>query len=37
MKDFVNDIRPAVVAAGLRFPDPAALRMELPADIDWRT
>jgi 1,2-phenylacetyl-CoA epoxidase catalytic subunit len=37
MKDFVNDIRPAVVAAGLRFPDPASLRMELPPDIDWRT
>ena len=35
MKDFVNDIRPAVRAAGLRFPDPASLRMELP-DIDWR-
>jgi hypothetical protein len=37
MKDFVNDIRPAVVSAGMKFPDPAALRMELPADIDWRT
>ena len=37
MKDFVNDIRPAVVAAGLRFPDPPSLRMELPPDIDWRT
>jgi 1,2-phenylacetyl-CoA epoxidase catalytic subunit len=35
MRDFVDDIRPAVKAAGLRFPDPAALRMELPADIDW--
>jgi 1,2-phenylacetyl-CoA epoxidase catalytic subunit len=35
MKDFVRDIRPAVRAAGLRFPDPSALRMELPADIDW--
>jgi 1,2-phenylacetyl-CoA epoxidase catalytic subunit len=35
MKDFVSDIRPAVKAAGLRFPDPAALRMELPAGIDW--
>jgi len=33
----VSDIRPAVVAAGLKFPDPAALRMELPDDIDWRT
>jgi 1,2-phenylacetyl-CoA epoxidase catalytic subunit len=35
MKDFVDDIRPAVKASGLRFPDPAALRMELPGDIDW--
>ena len=35
MKDFVDDIRPAVTASGLRFPAPAALRMELPADIDW--
>jgi 1,2-phenylacetyl-CoA epoxidase catalytic subunit len=35
MKDFVQDIRPAVKASGLRFPDPSALRMELPQDIDW--
>jgi 1,2-phenylacetyl-CoA epoxidase catalytic subunit len=35
MKDFVADIRPAVKAAGLRFPPPAALQMELPPDIDW--
>ncbi len=35
MKDFVDDIRPAVKAAGLRFPDPAALGMELPEAIDW--
>jgi 1,2-phenylacetyl-CoA epoxidase catalytic subunit len=35
MKDFVDDIRPAVHAAGLRFPDPASLQMELPSDIDW--
>ena len=35
MKDFIEDIRPAVRHAGLRFPDPASLRMELPADIDW--
>ena len=26
---------PAVRAAGLRFPDPASLKMELPPDIDW--
>jgi 1,2-phenylacetyl-CoA epoxidase catalytic subunit len=37
MKDFVDDIRPAVAEAGLAFPDPASLRMELPADVDWRT
>ncbi len=35
MKDFVDDIRAAVHAASLRFPDPASLRMELPSDIDW--
>jgi 1,2-phenylacetyl-CoA epoxidase catalytic subunit len=35
MKDFVDDIRPAVHAAGLRFPDPASLKLELPSDIDW--
>jgi 1,2-phenylacetyl-CoA epoxidase catalytic subunit len=35
MKDFVDDIRPAVRTAGLRFPEPAALKMELPSDIDW--
>jgi 1,2-phenylacetyl-CoA epoxidase catalytic subunit len=35
MKDFVADIRPAVRQAGLRFPDPSALAMELPSDIDW--
>jgi 1,2-phenylacetyl-CoA epoxidase catalytic subunit len=33
MKDFVADIRPAVEASGLRFPEPAALRMELPANL----
>jgi 1,2-phenylacetyl-CoA epoxidase catalytic subunit len=35
MKDFVDDIREAVRAGGLRFPDPAGLKMELPPDIDW--
>jgi 1,2-phenylacetyl-CoA epoxidase catalytic subunit len=35
MRDFVDDIRPAVRDAGLRFPDPAALGMELPANMDW--
>jgi 1,2-phenylacetyl-CoA epoxidase catalytic subunit len=36
MKDFVDDIRPAVRTAGLRFPDPASLRMELP-ELNWQT
>jgi 1,2-phenylacetyl-CoA epoxidase catalytic subunit len=35
MKDFIADIRDAVRQAGLRWPEPAALGMELPADIDW--
>jgi 1,2-phenylacetyl-CoA epoxidase catalytic subunit len=35
MKDFVDDIRPAVKASGLRFPPPATLKMDLPDDIDW--
>lgn len=35
MKDFVDDIRPAVKSSGLRFPAPEALRMELPSDVDW--
>src|SRR6185436_11735419 len=30
MKDFVADIRPAVKASGLSFPEPARLAMELP-------
>ena len=35
MKDFVADIRPAVKAAGLGWPAPESLHMELPADMDW--
>jgi len=35
MKDFIEDIRPSVHAAGLRFPGAGALKMELPPDIDW--
>jgi 1,2-phenylacetyl-CoA epoxidase catalytic subunit len=35
MKDFIEDIRPSVHSAGLRFPEPATLNMELPGDIDW--
>ena len=36
MKEFIADIRPAVDAAGLRFPAPEALRMELPPDLGLR-
>lgn len=35
MKDFIDDIRPAVRDAGLVFPDPKELSMELPPDINW--
>ena len=35
MKDFIEDIRPSVRDAGLRFPRSASLKMELPDDIDW--
>lgn len=35
MQDFVNDIKPAVKAAGLHFPAPQALAMELPGGLDW--
>jgi 1,2-phenylacetyl-CoA epoxidase catalytic subunit len=35
MQDFVDDIRPAVTSAGLAFPAPASLRMELPGDLRW--
>ena len=35
MQDFLNDIKPAVKAAGLKFPAPAALTMEFPPDLDW--
>ena len=35
MQDLVNDIKPAVKAAGLKFPKPETLKMELPAALDW--
>lgn len=34
MQDFLDDIKPAMRASGLSFPDPAALDMELPT-LDW--
>ncbi|HEX2572545.1 MAG TPA: Phenylacetic acid catabolic protein [Polyangia bacterium] len=35
MQDFLNDIKPAVKACGLRFPTPAEMGLEMPPDIDW--
>ena len=35
MQDFVNDIKGAVRNCGLQFPDPAAIGLECPDDIDW--
>ena len=35
IQDFINDIKPAVRAGGLRFPGPDALGMELPPALDW--
>ncbi len=35
MQDFVDDIKPAVKACGVRFPDPEAVGLETPATLDW--
>jgi 1,2-phenylacetyl-CoA epoxidase catalytic subunit len=35
MRDFIADIRPSVHAAGLRFPEPDSLKMELPDNMGW--
>jgi 1,2-phenylacetyl-CoA epoxidase catalytic subunit len=35
MRDFLSDIKPAVKAAGLRFPPQASLNLELPGGLDW--
>ena len=35
MQDFIDDIRAAVSASGLVFPEPASLGMELPGDLRW--
>jgi len=35
MQDFLDDIKPAVKASGLRFPTPEEMRLEVPADLDW--
>jgi len=37
MQDFIDDIKPAVAACGLRFPGAAALQMELPPELDLRS
>jgi hypothetical protein len=35
MQDFLDDIKPAVKASGLRFPTPQEMRLEVPSDLDW--
>jgi hypothetical protein len=35
MQDFVDDIKPAVKACGLGFPQPSAIGLECPATLDW--
>jgi 1,2-phenylacetyl-CoA epoxidase catalytic subunit len=35
MQDFVDDIKPAVVACGLRFPEPVSIGLEAPGSLDW--
>jgi 1,2-phenylacetyl-CoA epoxidase catalytic subunit len=35
MQDFVDDIKPAVKACGLRFPDPRAIGLDCPEDLSF--
>ena len=35
MQDFIDDIKPAVKASGLRFPEPSAIGLECPATLKW--
>ena len=35
MQDFLDDIKPAVVACGLAFPKPEAIGLDVPATLDW--
>ena len=35
MQDFLNDIKPAVKACKVRFPDPKAIGLECPAGLNW--
>lgn len=37
MQDFVNDIKPAVKACGLVFPDPASIGLVVPHELGGRT
>jgi len=36
MQDFVNDIKPAVRASGLRFPPAEMLGLQVPHSLDWK-
>ncbi len=36
MQDFLDDIKPAVVACGLVFPEPSAIGLEAPEGLDWK-
>ena len=35
MQDFINDVKPAVRASGLRFPPQEELGLEMPPSLDW--
>jgi 1,2-phenylacetyl-CoA epoxidase catalytic subunit len=35
MQDFLDDIKPAVVASGLVFPKPEAIGLDCPKDLEW--
>jgi 1,2-phenylacetyl-CoA epoxidase catalytic subunit len=35
MQDYLDDIKPAVKACGLKFPSPRALALEMPDTLDW--
>jgi 1,2-phenylacetyl-CoA epoxidase catalytic subunit len=35
MQDFVDDIKPAVLACGLTFPEPKSIGLEAPKELNW--
>jgi 1,2-phenylacetyl-CoA epoxidase catalytic subunit len=35
MQDFLDDIKPAVAACGLRFPEPRSIGLDAPATLNW--